>query len=385
MTPRQTLKAKVQVRPRRACDRIRRISLTGVVSLAVVGAFALFGHGQGWAQSATIKVCWTCKYTTIQGAIDAASSGDTIQIAPGTYSGPISIDLSLNLVSTGSDRTKIITPIYFRAPLVTITGSAVSVSITGLTITGNQVVGDGGGIDNEGATVTLNRSVVSFDQATYGGGIYNGIGVMTINDSSVSGSAVWGTVTYGGGIYNQAGTLTLNKSVISGAAVYGGGIYNDLGTVALNDSHVVDANDFTGGGGGGIYNNDGTLTLTKSTVRGNISDVAGGGGIYSDAGTVTLNNSPVSHNTSPSRGGGVYVGGGTLMLNNSPLEANSATDGGGIYVFDGAVVTLNKSHVIHNSATDRGGGIYDTGTLTLIDSSVSHNKPDNCAPTACSA
>src|SRR5262249_20872212 len=89
---------------------------------------------------------------------------------------------------------------------------------------------DGGGIDNQGDTVTLRHTVVRQNRAKrfgVGGGIYN-IGFVILERSSMR--------------HNVAGE--------------GGGIDSDLGLIVLRHS-TIDRNRATLGGGGGIFNDYG--------------------------------------------------------------------------------------------------------------------------------
>jgi len=73
-------------------------------------------------------------------------------------------------------------------------------------------------------------------------------------------------------------------------------------------------------------------------------------------------------------GGGIYNE-GTLTLTNSTVSGNRALDGGGID--NAGTLTLINSAVSGNSATNlyaSGGGIYNEGTLTLINSTISGNS-----------
>ncbi|MGH2389592.1 MAG: choice-of-anchor Q domain-containing protein, partial [Chloroflexota bacterium] len=204
----------------------------------------------------------------------------------------------------------------------------------------------------------------------------------------------------GGGIF-ATGSVTLTNSTVSDNTVtspndggVGGGIA--AGSVALTGSTVSDntANSVDGGPatGGGIYASN-AVTLTGSTVSGNSAageskSPAGGGGI--EATTVTLTNSTVSGNTATASentdGGGIEAA--TVTLSGSTVSDNHAvaafifgpvsSEGGGIFTYDSGSVTLTDSTVSGNTAEGAGNvgggaGIYANGSLTLISSTVSGN------------
>ena len=154
------------------------------------------------------------------------------------------------------------------------------------------------------------------------------------NDVSISGVTIrhGNTSTNGGGIRNEGGTLTLTNSTVSGntsSGNSGGGIYNILGTLTLVNTTVSDNRaDFYGGG---IHNHKGTLIVTNSTVSGNIVGTYGGG-ISNYIGTATLTNVTVNGNSSGYYGGGIwnYVT-STLTLANSIIVSNSGSSGPDCY------------------------------------------------------
>ena len=87
-------------------------------------------------QSATLTVCGSgCNSTTIQGAIDLASSGDTISVAAGSYQGDIIINKSLILQGAGRTVTTILRN--------TSVSQVVLIQASNVTITGFKI--DGGG------------------------------------------------------------------------------------------------------------------------------------------------------------------------------------------------------------------------------------------------
>jgi len=177
-------------------------------------------------------------------------------------------------------------------------------------------------IVNSGANVTLNGLTITNGLASNGGGILNNGGTLTVTNSTLSGNTA--TAGGGGGILNNGGTLTVTNSTLSG------------NTATSN--------------GGGIFNN-GTLTVTNSTLSGNTAN--GGGGIAS-SGTTTVTNSTLSGNSATASGGGIGSS-GLLTVTGSTLSGNSATDGGGIG--SSGALTVTGSYLFNNTAVT-GDGVY---------------------------
>lgn len=163
-----------------------------------------------------------------------------------------------------------------------------------ITISGNNAVRVM--IINSGADLTLQNLTIVKGSGFAGGGIYNNGGTLSVTSSTFSANIAAGG---GGGIYNNGGTLTVTSSTFSGnldGGGGGGGILNS-GTLAVTSS-TFSAN--TGAGGGGIHNS-GTLTITNSTFSANTG--LGGGGIR-NTGTATLKNTIIAN----SQSGGDCVG-----------------------------------------------------------------------------
>ncbi|MFQ6023624.1 MAG: CFI-box-CTERM domain-containing protein [Acidiferrobacterales bacterium] len=145
-------------------------------------------------------------------------------------------------------------------------------------------------------------------------------------------------------------------------------------TVTISDLTIQSGN-VPGEAGGGVRNR-GTLSLTVTTLSSNVSGIDGGGILNS--GTLTVTNSTLTSNDASSRGGGVFNGSGALFtLTASTVTSNDTlgvgSDGGGI--FNTGTATLTNSTITSNVANDAGGGIFnDTGAMTTaINTTISHN------------
>ena len=207
-------------------------------------------------------------------------------------------------------------------------------SISGLTITGGSISGDGAGLSNYGA-LNLSDCVVSSNATDYfhsGGGLYN-VGNATMTDCTVSGNSA-GT---GGGLANDKGTMTLTDcrswSAATHVATTGGGLANDRGiTMTLTDCMVSDnqGGGFDTGGDGGRPVAIMTVLATRwtdCTVSGNNVgyETGAGAGLESNGGTVNLTNCTISGNTAEFKGSVAGLGcdnSGTVNLTNCTVSNN---------------------------------------------------------------
>jgi predicted outer membrane repeat protein len=261
-----------------------------------------------------------------------------------------------------------------------------TVVILGLTIQ-NGSADLGGGIKNNGGTLTLHRSLVGNNTAIdEGGGIWSS-GTLILDHTTVSSNQATSAAASGGGIYAQGdGALTLNGSLVSSnAAVYGGGINNDGTAQALGSTFIGNTAKY----GGGIYNSvSASLTLTESTVTANTATDSGGG--IRNQNLLSVIRSTISGNNGSSAGGGIYNGGcfgspcpnAVLSLTNSTLSGNTAGTGGGVRNSGGSL-TFDNCTVCTNTAV--GGGISsENGTTTLKNSIVAYNQlQDHTTPNDC--
>jgi hypothetical protein len=142
--------------------------------------------------------------------------------------------------------------------------------------------------------------------------------------------------------------------------------------------------------GGGITSYASTLTVKDCFITGNTAtDFAGvngnGGGIASAVGLVVVKDSVIAGNRA-TNGGGIRGGGGggVIIVVDSVIKNNRATNfGGGLYgesgVANGSSLTVKGSVVTENSALLGGGIYYYNSTLTVVDSDITGNTPDQVA------
>lgn len=247
----------------------------------------------------------------------------------------------------------------------------------------------GGGILNNGGSVTLDGVVVQLCQAVgkgdsiinehttldaHGGGLASltATGNVIITDTTFTGNTAAGgnggnfnngagSNAKGGSIYFEGGTLNINGSRIDNSAANGG------------ISGSVDQNGMTNGGfggsaqGGGVWVGSGTASINNTTFESTVANGgntgtggngvnpagdAGGGGLYS-LGNVTVTNSTF-HLAGANGGDGGDAFGSTC------LGAHQAGDGGGARggaIFaDGGTMTINTATFANNFAQGGDGG-----------------------------
>ena len=191
-----------------------------------------------------------------------------------------------------------------------------NVTVDAFNISQNHSTDTGGGIHNRGS-LTVTRSTISGNHASFGGGIFTEpatdahTATVILWDSTISDNSA---ETRGGGVYaySLGGTsnLTICNSFLTGnsAGEQGGGIVNkaSLGPVVTTITNSVLADNSSGGYGGAIcntrYSSTTSVTVVNCTILRNSSAEYGGGvaNIAQDnAITMTLHNSVLAENTAP--------------------------------------------------------------------------------------
>jgi CSLREA domain-containing protein len=232
-----------------------------------------------------------------------ANGGLTLNAATGVeIAGPGANSLTINGNGNSANPLSVFT-----------VNSGTQAMLYGLTVTGGNSTGDGGGVNNSGTLLLAESAVENNVAGGNGGGIGNS-GALAALDSTVSGNSAGGN---GGGIYNSGAgaSASITESTIegnsAGASSTGGGIYN-AGSMAIAGSTIW-ANS-SSNGAGGIFSG-GTLTLANSVVANNSGSTgfANINGSFTGSGNVIGGGD--SANTADAGGTGAAIAMSSLQLN----------------------------------------------------------------------
>ena len=215
----------------------------------------------------------------------------------------------------------------------------------------------GGMLIDSGTTVKLGDGVViSGNEATLGGGIYNkgnlfmygnaqvGLATMTLPETKNAaktngGNCCIGGASFGAGIYNLNGNVYLGYTdATTPVATFTGGIF---GNYSENQAS-------------GIYVKGGSLNIHGGNINyNNSTGTADGGGVrLSDSATMEMDAGLI-------KGNKAY--GGTVT--------NPRGLGGGVYIGSNESFTMSGGTIETNEGRVNGGGVYNNGgTFTLSDS-----------------
>ncbi len=319
---------------------------------------------------------------TLRAAIASAQSGDTIKFSAtldghtiNLTSGVLAIGESLTIEGPGLGLINV--DAGGRSEVFDITSSAANVTISGLTISGGRAE-DGGGILDQGGTLTLSSDTLQNDQAVgvNPGDTAEGGGV----DVTDSGSLVVRSCTFlndlaQGAAGANGGTASVNGT---GGDGDGGAIYADANTnlTVLTSTFVSNqAIGGAGGSGGSGYENGwggnsngsaidtigNTLSVTGSVFTGDLSE--GGNG------SPGLDTQPYAANG--------YAGYGTGSINIESFSASTVTFTSDVFYAEKAIGGAGANNTATNEAEYGGGGGSAGGIINNF-YGVSNTVISNC-------
>lgn len=330
----------------------------------------------------------SCAYGTIQQAVNAASSGDALQVAEGVYFENVNIPSGKNITLTGGYDSTCLVSTGGSTRIEGSAGSGSTFDISESTVTINDLditwgSGNGAGIDAiGGAQVTLSNTDVYNNHGGFGGGINIGSNssVTTSNNSEIHHN----TASSNGGGVNVWGQFSGNgnySDIYENCADHGGGFYVPGGNLNINsaDTYLNQAANANGLGGGIYVTNNGNVTLSNGAFVYYLNQAYNGAGIYADDAQVSLSGGATTlrDNIATNNGGGVYLTNGSFLNSNGArigqigsTIANEAQRGAGIYA-SASTIEFTGGYIINNIASTSGGGIYaNDSTLTLTDVQV---------------
>jgi hypothetical protein len=373
---------------------------------------------------------------SINAALAMAQENDTIRVAAGIYNenvfisqtvtlqGSWNLDFSIRDINVFSST---IHPLTISQSVVAIQGqfanpAAVMPTLDGFVISGGRAhlgSNHGGGLriqdsnalvisntiqDNtafllgggvwvqRGAPVLqgnhiMNNQTLGLGQDAHGGGVQLENTQAMLLDNLIARNAISGTEVYGGGLEiagTGAGQVTLMRNqfisntilIAPTAQGFGGGIAVRSGRVRLEDSSLISNTAATNGGGifiGGSFADCCNLTGQGNVIQ--FNRAVRGGGLYNNGQFASISNTLIFSNTATASGGGLFINtGGVISFTNSALIANlAAQDGGAIY--NSGVISVSNTTVSGNSAASgMGGGIANFDLVNLVNVTVSDNS-----------
>jgi probable HAF family extracellular repeat protein/parallel beta-helix repeat protein len=259
-----------------------------------------------------VSVCPVgCDYSSIQDGIDAAGSGHTVLVHPGTYNEMVRVYKGITLVSWKGPTETIIDAIGLDGSAVTLSGG----TIDGFTIRGGS--------------------------AQYGGGIHVGSGTV------------------------QNNVITENSASLDGGGLYVGG----RGANAVIRDNTISNNESARYGGGISHSSYTTVTMLNNTFTGNNARY-GGGAFMGPYSTLSFVNNVLKAN-SASYGGGVFVSSYSRgQVVNSLISENTANYGGGVGFGSYTSGQVINSTIVNNSD---GIGVFSYSNPTISNTIIWNN------------
>lgn len=302
------------------------------------------------AQARTTAV--SCPTDDLQTAIDAAATGDTLQIT-GMCTGNFVVPGSgsaTKLTLQGADNATLDGD--HAGPAISAENMRLNLRELDIQNGGNTTFG--GGVYMTSTLLHLVGGSISGNAACAGAGIYMigskaTISAVSVHDNEASEASGPCPFINGAGIEVDSGSeldlahAGVTQNHVRGEFGIGGGIDLYGSTVRINDS-IVAANE-AGRSGGGISDQLGMLRVRRSNVRDNTAHHLSAGGLLVDGASARVVASTFTGNRAK------YAGGAMLNIADAADLPNGVTGNSDLYVRD--------TRIAHNTVHEGGGGIVN--------------------------
>jgi Abnormal spindle-like microcephaly-assoc'd, ASPM-SPD-2-Hydin len=337
------------------------------VFVLLTAILAIFESSKCWAKLINVPG----DQPTIQAGINAASDGDTVEVAQGTYFENINFNRKLIIVtSTGGPKVTTIDGGQIGPVVIFLGDENTGAVLSGFTITdgfasSSGVITDtGGGIFISSSSPTISGNIITKNAACVGGGIEVYFGSPVIKNNTISDNIQKGCVGGGGGgIDVEGGSPKILSNLITNNSLNeagtGGGINMMFDGSPVVQNNIISSNSIEAGSGegGGVFIAGPSVTMIQNLI---INNSAGqGGGIFLGSsptifGTIFGDNTIAANQASLSEGSAVYaseVSPSVILVNN--LLIGSA--GQNAVFCDSGIVSTTAPTFKNNDAFSQGG------------------------------
>lgn len=325
----------------------KRLTIFAILSLALVAAAMLPGIRRASAAQTlivgnNIVTCPNAQYFSIQSAVNAAHSGDTITVCAGTYHELVTVNKQLTLLGAqaGVDaRSATRTGLPATESVVDGNSGTTSFYVTANDVTINGFTVQGATIDNVfGAGIVL------------GGGTSGAHVVYNIIQNNIAGLFLSNAA--GGNQCVIQYNLFRNNTQPGSAG--GHGIYSDEFSAGGTVSNVlIDSNRFTGNTWGIGISNSGTQGPYSSlSIQNNTFDANSRGMYFFDTANSSITSNTITNSAAPVRYGIGFFGGDSSFTIHCNIIQNNP--GEGILVEDdigspNSNITVNDNNIAGNA------------------------------------
>jgi hypothetical protein len=336
----------------------RLLAASGFAVLSCAILAALSAASLGWA--ATIRV--PAEYPTIQAGIEAASGGDTVLVAEGTYTGDGNRDIVFlgkdivvhaesgpqhTVVDCGGSESEPHRGFLFES------GESRATVLSGFTVRGGDVtnaadLNQGGGLlIRGGSSPTIVDCVVSSNTARAGGGlsIVESSSPSIENCVVAENNAPWGT---GIGVSTSPAYLyqcTVRDNVASGHFETTGGGLQCQGSPSPTVVECVFTGNVAATGGGVYCYGFASPVLTDCSFSDNMAVL--GAAIATIRSAPTIETNLFSSNLASDMAGGVYSFASDCQIGGCTFSGNRAEDASGLSFGQGGTSVV-RATIIHN-------------------------------------
>ena len=334
--------------------------------------------------------CQGCPHQTIQAAIDAATSGDVIMIAPGTYNESLAIKAkNLTLRGCTAEGPVVIKNAQYGTATLEINDEfglslytyidLIDITVSGYYVKGGGADTYGGGIWVYGATLNLCGSTSIADNYTN----YGAVNCNTMAGLPDPDLHLWDTSTiennFASDSYGAAGLTTYNTAAMHGSSA----VRNNVGGPRTGGVYV--------GYSGTFLMEDAASVSGNSTAAGEAGGIFGQPNIDNPAKCIEMRHcSRVSANTSSVDAAGIHLGCPALITGDASITGNTAAgNGGGVYMpqlSNPTALTIQGEATVTGNSAASGGGIFseaDPENTVTGGAAVTGNTPDNCVGVIC--